>query len=137
MNLARKRVGILLVCSILFVISVQPQTKSTGPPPTPEEAKKYLENAEQDLFDLSIKASRTAWVQENFITVDTQSLAAEANEAANTAATKYAKQAHRFDHVQLSPELARKRLLLELATSFPAPDDPDRGGFSWVIVAKP
>ena len=124
MNLARKRVGILLVCSILFVISVQPQTKSTGPPPTPEEAKKYLENAEQDLFDLSIKASRTAWVQENFITVDTQSLAAEANEAANTAATKYAKQAHRFDHVQLSPELARKRLLLELATSFPAPDDP-------------
>src|SRR5215469_15825606 len=95
MNLARKRVGILLVCSIWFVISVQPQTKSTGPPPTPEEAKKYLENAEQDLFDLSIKASRTGWVQENFITIDTQSIAADANEAVNTAATKYAKQAHR------------------------------------------
>src|SRR5208337_3603830 len=26
--------------------------------------------------------------------------------------------------VKLSPELARKRLLLELATNFPAPDDP-------------
>lgn len=114
----------LLVCSVLFAISLRPQTKSTDPAPTPEEAKKFLENAEHNLFDLNIKASRAGWVQENFITVDTESIAADASEAANTAATKYAKEAHRFDHAQLSPELARKRLLLELAAGFPAPDDP-------------
>ena len=71
-----------------------------------------------------MKASRASWVQENFITDDTEQIAADANEDANTASTKFAKEAHRFDHVQLSPELARKRLLLELATGFPAPDDP-------------
>jgi peptidyl-dipeptidase A len=97
---------------------------SPSAPPTAEEAKKFIENAETELFDLGVRAGRAAWVQENFITVDTESIAADANEVANTAATKYAKDAHRFDAVQLSPELARKRLLLELATGFPAPNDP-------------
>ena len=91
---------------------------------TAAEAQKFIEDAEQQLFDLGVKASRAGWVQENFITDDTELIAAEAGEAANTAATKYAKEAHRFDGLQLSPELARKRLLLELAAGFPAPDDP-------------
>ena len=91
---------------------------------TAAEAQKFIEDAEQQLFDLGVKASRAGWVQENFITDDTEQIAAEAGEAANTAATKYAKEAHRFDGLQLSPELARKRLLLELAAGFPAPDDP-------------
>src|SRR5437016_3771211 len=91
---------------------------------TAAEAQKFIEDAEQRLFDLGVKASRAGWVQENFITDDTEQIAAEAGEAANTAATKYAKEAHRFDGLQLSPEPARKRLLLELAAGFPAPDDP-------------
>ena len=91
---------------------------------TAAEAQKFIEDAEQQLFDLGVKASRAGWVQENFITDDTEQIAAEAGEAANTAATKYAKEAHRFDGLQLSPELARKRQLLELAAGFPAPDDP-------------
>ncbi|HTZ33293.1 MAG TPA: M2 family metallopeptidase [Methylomirabilota bacterium] len=98
-----------------------PQRKAA---PTPPEAQKFISQAEQDLFDLNVKASRASWVHDNFITDDTEQIAADANEIANTAATRYAKDAHRFDHVQLVPELARKRLLLELATGFPAPDDP-------------
>jgi len=94
------------------------------PVPTAEEAKKFIEEAEQRLFDLNNKASRASWVQENFITDDTEQIAADANEILNTASAKYEKEAHRYDGVKLSPELARKRLLLELATNFPAPDDP-------------
>src|SRR5258708_22497403 len=92
--------------------------------PTPEEAKRFIEHAEQELADLELKAERAAWVQLNFITFDTENIAADAEEAANTAATNNAKLAHRYDSVSLSPELARKRLLLEHATEFPAPDDP-------------
>ena len=92
--------------------------------PTPEEAKKFIEDAEERLLDLNVKLNRATWVQENFITVDTEQLAADADEEANTASTKYAKEAHRFDQVHLSPELSRKLLLLELAAGFPAPDDP-------------
>ncbi|HET8923425.1 MAG TPA: M2 family metallopeptidase [Candidatus Acidoferrum sp.] len=92
--------------------------------PTAAEAQKFVEDAEQRLFDLRVKASRAGWVQENFITDDTEQISAEAGEALNTASTKYAKEARRFDGLNLSPELTRKRLLLELATGFPAPDDP-------------
>jgi len=83
--------------------------------PTPDEAKRFIEHAEQELSELGLKAARAAWVQLNFITFDTEIIAADAEEAANTAATNYAKLAHRYDNVPLSPELARKRLLLELA----------------------
>jgi len=91
---------------------------------TAAEAQKFIEDAEQRLFELGVKASRAGWVQENFITDDTEQIAAEASEALNTASAKYAKEAHRFDGLVLTPDLARKRLLLELATGFPAPDNP-------------
>jgi peptidyl-dipeptidase A len=110
-----------LVCS---VVAASPAMSQTNSSPTPQEAEKFILQAEQDLFDLGVKASRSAWVHDNFITDDTEQMAADTGEVFNTAATNYAKQAHRFDHVALSPELARKRLLLELATGFPAPNDP-------------
>ena len=92
--------------------------------PRVEDAKKYIENGEKELYDLGLKAARASWVEENFITDDTEKIAADANEVLNTASAKYAKEAHRFDGLKLPPELARKRLLLELASGFPAPDDP-------------
>ena len=116
--------GVLFVCVSFYAVFAWSRSFKTSPALTPEAAKKFIESAEQELFDLGVKASRAAWVQENFITVDSEAIAADANEVANTAATKYAKEAHTFDHVQLAPELARKRLLLELATGFPAPNDP-------------
>ena len=108
----------------LFLCALPTTAQSPSSPPTPEEAKKFLESAEQRLFDLGNKSQRASWVQENFITFDTEQIAADAGEEVNTAATQYAKQAHRFDKLTLSPELARKRLLLELAAGFPAPADP-------------
>src|ERR1700730_5125352 len=95
-----------------------------SPASTSEEAKKFIEHAEQDLFALQVKAARADWVQKNFITDDTEAIAADADEIVNTAANRYAKEAHRFDQLSLPPELGRKRLLLELAAGFPAPDDP-------------
>src|SRR5215813_14203400 len=99
-----------------------PKDNGKTPAPTAEEAQKFIESAEKELFDLGVKAQRAGWVQENFITEDTEQIAAEAGEVANTAATKYAREAHRFDGLKLSPELVRKRLLVELAAGFPAPD---------------
>jgi len=125
MKTARVRMVLAVFCCAIGLGSwpqaALGQTKSA---PTPQEAQKFIEGAEQQLFDLGVKASRASWVEENFITDDTEQIAADANEILNTASTKFAKEAHRYDAVQLSPVLARKRLLLELATGFPAPDDP-------------
>jgi len=127
-----RRVAILsgaVVCLLVAQMASRGQTpleknKSTASAPTVEEAKKYIEKGETELFDLGVKASRASWVQENFITEDTEKIAADTNEVLNTASTKYAREAHRFDGLMLEPELARKRLLLELAAGFPAPNDP-------------
>jgi len=114
-----------LTLALLLACTLAPRAmraqQSTAP--TPDEAKRFIEHAEEELSQLGLKASRAAWVQLNFITYDTENIAADAEEAANTAATNYAKLAHRYDKVTLSPELARKRLLLELAAEFPAPED--------------
>jgi peptidyl-dipeptidase A len=92
--------------------------------PTVEEAQTFLDDAETRMFDLAMKASRASWVQENFITDDTQQIAADANREANALNAELAKKAHRFDGVALAPVLARKMLLLKLAAGFPAPNDP-------------
>src|SRR5262249_24345276 len=70
------------------------------------------------------KAQRAGWVQENFITVDTESMAADANEVFTAATVKLSKEAHRFDGLQLPPDMARKMKLLKLLTILPSPNDP-------------
>lgn len=100
----------------------KPQVKKSSGP-TVAEAEKFVSETERRLFELGNKAQRAAWVQENFITDDTEQIGAEANEAANTYATEAAKKAHRFDGLKLSPVTARKLLLIKLAAGFPAPNN--------------
>ena len=90
---------------------------------TVEDAREFLERVETTLNDLAIRASRAAWVQSTYITVDTQAMAASANEAQIAATTAFVKEAARFREVQLPPELARKMHLLRLQLTMPAPDD--------------
>ena len=48
--------------------------------PTVEEARRFLDEAETRLLGLWIAAERAAWVKSNFITEDTESIAAAALE---------------------------------------------------------
>jgi peptidyl-dipeptidase A len=92
--------------------------------PTVAEADAFIAAAEEHLNELGIRAARAAWVQENFITDDTEQIAADAGNEITMLTVKYAKEAHRFDHLNLSPVNARKLKLIELAIGFPAPADP-------------
>ena len=95
------------------------------PPPTVAEAEAFIRGAEAKLNDLSVKASRASWVQSNFITDDTEVMSADANEVVMGVTTQLAKDATRFDHLQMPPELARKMLLLKLLAAVPAPAPSD------------
>ncbi len=46
--------------------------------PTAAEAQEFMNKAEAQLADLSVKVQRASWVQENFITDDTEAMAADA-----------------------------------------------------------
>src|ERR1700690_1738772 len=125
MNIYRKRLGIGSTAALAACFSGNPagRAQTNTEAPTVEETTKFSNDAEQRLLELGIKAGRASWVAENFITDDTEQISADANEILNTASTQYAKQAHRYDKLALPAGLARKRLLLELATGFPAPND--------------
>jgi peptidyl-dipeptidase A len=99
------------------------KTVNTTLAPTEREAQAFLDDAESRLFDISVKASRASWVQENFITDDTEQIAADLGEQANTLSAELAKKAARFDGLKLPPVMARKMLLLKLASGFPAPNN--------------
>jgi peptidyl-dipeptidase A len=86
-----------------------------------EQARLFLDDAEARLFELGVKASRASWVQANFITEDTEQIAADANQAANALSVELAKKAQGFDGATLPPVMARKMKLLKLAAGFPAP----------------
>jgi len=92
--------------------------------PTVAEAKKFLDDAEAKLLVLANEAGQATWVQENFITHDTESLSALANERQIAEGVRLAKAAVRFDKVQLPPDMARKMRLLKLGLTLAAPADP-------------
>src|SRR5262245_52352938 len=97
---------------------------STENPPTAENAKKFVGDAEKHLLKLWIDAGRADWVKSTFITDDTEILAAQANEKSISAAVAYAKQATRFEGLSLDPETARKLKLLRLSLTVATPADP-------------
>ena len=97
---------------------------SCGNQPPAEEARQFTADAEIQLLALANEAGTAAWVQANFITQDTESLSAKANERLINAQVKYAKQVARFDKLALPGDLRRKLLLLKLSLTLPAPADP-------------
>jgi peptidyl-dipeptidase A len=92
--------------------------------PTVEEARQFLDKAESELLQLSNEASQAAWVQSTYITLDTEALAAKANERLISASVRLAKEASRYEKAALPEDLQRKLKLLKLAITLPAPSDP-------------
>jgi len=87
------------------------------------EAQEFMNKAEAQLADLNVKVQRASWVQENFITDDTQAMAADAIDQVTAVTTALVEQAKRFDVLALPPELTRKFMLLKLSLTAPAPKD--------------
>ncbi len=113
----------LLLCCAPFLPAVSAK-KARSASPTAVEAGKFLDQAEAKLLALSVDSSRSSWVQSNFITDDTEILAAQANERLIAATAALAKEAARFDKVKLPAELSRKMKLLKVSLTLAAPADP-------------
>jgi peptidyl-dipeptidase A len=91
---------------------------------TPDEARKFINDAEQRLLLLGVDAARADWLKSTYITDDTEAVAAKLDEKAIAATVAYAKQATRFDGLKLDAETARKLRLLKLSLTIATPSDP-------------
>lgn len=94
------------------------------PAPTVDEAKRFVAQAEARLLDLWVRGQRADWVNNTYITDDTEILSAQANEAIIAETTAMAQAATRFDGMKLPPDVARKLKLLKLSLVMPAPNSP-------------
>jgi peptidyl-dipeptidase A len=92
--------------------------------PGADEARKFLADMNRDMLRLINEANRGGWVQSTYITPDTELLAAHANELLVNAVTKHAKDARRFDGVQLPASDRRQFDVLKNSLTMSAPPDP-------------
>ena len=100
------------------------QARSVSGPATPEEARRFVDEADAQLLKLNTSFARADWVKSTHITDDTEALAAEANERLITAQVGLAKQAARFDGLGLPRDVVRRLALIKLSLTLPAPSDP-------------
>lgn len=91
---------------------------------TPEEARKFINDAERKLLVLGVDSAQADWIKSTYITDDTEAIAAKLDERAIAATVKYAKESTRFDGLKLDPVTARKIKLLKLSLTIATPSDP-------------
>jgi peptidyl-dipeptidase A len=91
--------------------------------PTAADAQKFLDNADAELLKLSVAASHAEWTAETDINDDTETTAALLNEQATGRTLAITAESHRFDHLQLAPDLRRQIMLLQVNAPA-APKDP-------------
>jgi peptidyl-dipeptidase A len=110
--------------------------KASSTPPTAEEARKFVESAENVLLGLWVKQQRAQWVALTFITEDTEVISAEADQATKAATAEFAEKGRRFEGLPLPADVSRKLYLLKHSVDIPAPNNPaERAELSRILAS--
>ncbi|WP_229415797.1 M2 family metallopeptidase [Pseudoduganella armeniaca] len=100
----------------------QAKPKAHGKP-TVAEARRFLAETEQKFDKLNLDGARAEWVGSNFITDDTEAIAAYFGELQLDAAGQAALQARRYNGLKLNADEARKLKLLQLTLMLSDPKE--------------
>ena len=95
-----------------------------SPSPTVEDAENFIQDAESRLLEFWIDAGRAAWVQNNFITSDTNTMAASASAKLMAETTELVAASTRYNGLALPADVDRKLTLLKTSLAAVAPSDP-------------
>lgn len=137
-NISQHFTGIvagLLICLACSLPALAQRQGATAKP-TAAAAAQFVADAEKRLATLALKGSQASWVQANFITYDTENLAAAANDEATALSTRLAIDSHRFDGLALPYDVRRKLFLLQNGIVIPAPkNDAERGELTKIAVS--
>lgn len=89
---------------------------------TAADADAFVADAERQLLDYSNRSQRVFWVQETYITPDTEALAAAAGGEGTALSVRLALEAARFNDVPgISTETRRRLTMLRTGITLPAP----------------
>src|ERR671918_761707 len=93
---------LLAATTLLVAVGAFACARPQAPPEaTAEDAKAFLDTVNQSMLKLGIEASQAGWVQQNFITADTEALGARANQRYIDTIAGYVKETPRFDKLEL------------------------------------
>ena len=92
--------------------------------PTAADAVAFLDDAERQLAAIGEESARIGWVNETYINFDTDWLVANVGARYTELGVQLAKEATRFDDVDVPPDARRKLEILKQALTLPAPDRP-------------
>jgi len=138
MNKMIKMLSLIALALVLTACERSPDTASQSAPdlnaeavvptgPTAEEAAAFVAASEETLARLGQHSERMGWVLANFITGDTEVLAARAAEKFTAAQVEIASEAARFNNVEgLDYDTARKLNMLKSGIIIPAPMDAEK-----------
>jgi peptidyl-dipeptidase A len=93
-------------------------------PVSVEDAQSFIAATETELEGRREYSARIAWIQANFITDDTDWLAARVDAEDTTRAVALANETKRFEGLELPEDLARKMNILQTGIVLPAPSRP-------------
>ena len=114
----------MFLISALFCFAAAAVLEAQTKKPTVAEAEEFMNKAEARLAELSVKGNQANWIHENFITDDSEAIAAAVNDEQTAVTTELVEGAKRFDGLKMPADLERKFLLLKLQLVAPAPKDP-------------
>src|SRR5437899_3961727 len=86
-----------------------------------------MDDVNETLLKLGVEGSQAGWVSETYITDDTSALNARASQRLIDATARYAKDAVKFDHTDVPPDLRRGLNLLKVSLVMATPSDPKEG----------
>jgi peptidyl-dipeptidase A len=110
-----RRPGLLTCCVLTALVLGSCTVSAPTRVPAAADAERFLADVNQTMLRLGVEQQRAAWVAENFITVDTEAMGARANQLFTDAIARYAKDAVKFDKVDVAPDLRRQLQLLKVA----------------------
>ncbi|MEM6454097.1 MAG: M2 family metallopeptidase [Acidobacteriota bacterium] len=118
-----RRAGLVVLLALGLLASVV-HARAQDAPPTVDDARAFLDAAEAALLDAYVANGRAQWALATYIIHDTQIMAAAANQRVIALAVRLAKEATRFDGLDLPADAARRMQMLKLALTAPAPSNP-------------
>ncbi len=97
-----------------------------GDKPPKESADEFVARVNKDLQARYHEDAMASWVQQTYITPDTEQLVAKADERVLEYYPKAVRESWAYADMDLSPESRRAMLRLKQGVAAPAPDDPEK-----------
>ena len=105
--------SIALAFALFVFVSGCTRNATTDTTPTAADAKKFMDEVNETTLKLGTESNQAGWVSETFITDDTSALNARSNQRLIDTQSHYAKDAVKFDNVDVHPDTASRHQSLE------------------------